>query len=146
DFRQLVEEPRRMDGLAVVLLTFFELRFPRRAVLRDPRDARLAVSERPKRAKMTDQLAQRRFRVADETHFHRVDLADLLWLDVDLDQPRRRNGEGEAWIPRAAVRFGKRGPDGQHDIGVLRGRIRDGRAPDACHPEGQRVALREDAF
>ncbi len=63
-----------------------------------------------------------------------IDLADLLRVDVDLDQPRRRNRERVLGPPRAAVGFAEAGADREDDVGAAHRLVGDARAPDAGHP------------
>ena len=61
--------------------------------------------------------AERQLRVGDDAELGRVVAADLRRVGVDVDQPRRRNREREARIPRARVRFGEPRADGDDQIG-----------------------------
>ena len=85
-----------------------------------------------RRAAPSISCAQRGLRVADDADFDRIDLADLLRIDVDLNQPRRRNRERVLGIPRAAVGLAERRADGEDDVGAARRVVGDARAPDAA--------------
>ena len=72
-----------------------------------------------------------------------IDLADLLRIDVDLNQLRRRNRKRVLRIPRAAVGFAEAGADREDDVGLARRVVGGARAPDAGHAERQRSGPRE---
>ena len=77
---------------------------------------------------------------------HRADLggevpADLAGLDVDVDEPRRRNVERVVAIPGAAVGFLEARAEAQHPVGGEAGVVDELRAPEAAHAEQQRMIV-----
>ena len=72
--------------------------------------------------------------------------ADLGLVGVDVNQPRRRNREREARIPRARVRFGEARADGEDQIRGAALLVGDRRAPEAGLPEQQRMILAQAAL
>ena len=92
------------------------------------------------------QCAQREFRVRDDAQFGGEVAADLGDVGIDVNQPRRRDVEGEARIPGARVRFGQPRPDRQDDIRGTAFLVGDRRAPETGHAEQQRVVLANDSL
>ena len=90
--------------------------------------------------------AQRQLRVGDDAELGREVAADLGDVGVDVDQARRRDVEREARIPRARVRLGEPGADGEDDVGGAALLVGDRRAPEAGHAEQQRVIFAHDAL
>src|SRR6187402_391043 len=119
-----------MNRLAAVALLLREFDFPLRLAFGDRLRAGRIALHLP-HAQRIAQLAERRLRVADDADIDRIDLADLLRLDVDLDQLCRRDREGVVRVPGTAVRFAEAGADREDDVGVARRFIGDARAPDA---------------
>ena len=145
--RDLVQQARRMDRLAGVAL------LRRRAPAATPPSAsrrsaaRAAFGRGARPAETRGEIAQRRLRVADQADVDRIDLADLLRVDVDLDQPRsagsrRCSSDSTSCSPprRRSV------PTARIDVGAPREIVRDARAPDAGHADRQRVILGKDAL
>ena len=91
--------------------------------------------------------AQRGLRVADDADVHRVNLADLLRIDVDLNQlasaESQRCAPGRHELQSASPNAGA---DGEDHVGAAHGLVGDARAPDAGHAAGQRMILGKHAL
>ena len=110
---------------------------------------RLAGRARCPRAALRDRGASRpappstsapsaAFASATTPELGRVVAADLGGVGVDVNQPRRRNREREARIPRARVRLGEPRADGENQIGVAARVVRDRQCPRS--PSGRAAA------
>ena len=87
--RNLIEQARRVNRLAGVALGRRELRrssSARRFAVVSTRRLRLIGASALKPRSASTSCAQRRLGVADDADLDRIDLADLLRIDVDLNQ------------------------------------------------------------
>src|SRR5207249_6393526 len=110
DSRDLVEESRRMDRFVSVTLFDRELVPPRVLLsLEIGRTRRRRVD--PRCVDCRRELRQGRLRITHKADRHRVDLADFLRIDVDLNELGWRNRKGVVRIPRTAIGLTERGPD-----------------------------------
>src|SRR6185503_18382806 len=105
DVGQLFEKACWMNRPAGVVLAFVQRGVPGLPFLSDPADSFGCLGKWAQRLEVTNQLTKRGLCVTDQADFDRIDLSDLLRLDVDLDQPRWRNRKREARIPGTAVRL-----------------------------------------
>ena len=84
--------------------------------------------------------------IADDADVNRIDLADLLRIDVDLNEARRGNRKRVLGPPRAAVRLAERRADRHDDVGVTHRLVGHAGAPDAGHPARERMIFGERAL
>ena len=89
-----------------------------------------------------EQVLQAGARVAEQRHRHRVVLADLARVDLELDQLRGRDGEGHAGPPRRGRPVDESAADAQDHVRVRRQRVADGRARVADRLPSQRHGSR----
>ena len=132
--RRLVRRLLGLDEVRPLLLPRLDLVDPRRALA-----GGLAAGE-------LEQLLQHLAGVADDPELGRVVPADLLRVEVDVDQLGRRDVVRVARHPRRAVDVGEAAPDREDHVGVLRrlgGRVL---APAAGDPEVERVLRRQRAL
>ena len=106
--RLYVGGAQRPQILLPLHLEFFQL-----AILR----GRLVVARLCRFPQLVQNLAEHRLGVAENANLHRVVLADLEAVDVDLDQLGRRDIEGDTRPVRRRNAIGKAAADGQDDIG-----------------------------
>ncbi|MNX06738.1 hypothetical protein D3C86_364100 [compost metagenome] len=136
-----------MDRLGVDLLGFLQFLAPRHLGVVQSRA--LGLDHRQRAGLMAQgcrQLGQGRAGVADDADIDWIALADLLRVQIDLDQLRAGDVEGVLGPPGAAVRLAEGCADGQDDVGRARRVIGDARAPDAGRAQRQGVVLGEDAL
>ena len=84
----------------------------------------------PLAARFIRQRRQRQLGVSDDPQFGLVIAADLSHVGVDVNQPGRRNREGEARVPGAGVRLGQPRADRDDQIGRAALLVRNRRAPE----------------
>ena len=53
------------------------------------------------------QILEGRFGIGDDAHFGGIVLTDFRRINIDMDQPGGRNGEGIFWHPRGTVGLGE---------------------------------------
>ena len=109
----LPQQPGRVNRFAVVVLTRRQLRPPvlhaRSSSCRRAMDNVSVMIGNVSRWSIS--CAQHGLRVADHAHVDRIDLADLLRIEIDLNETRGRNGKRVFRAPGAAVGFAKGGAD-----------------------------------
>ena len=94
-------------------------------------------------ARFVGERRQRELRIGAHAELGLIVAADLGEIGVDVNQPRRRNREGEARIPRARVRFGETRADRDDQIGGAALLVGDRRAPETGLAEQQRMLVRQ---
>ena len=87
-----------------------------------------------------------RAHVGNDSDLDRVVAADLVRVDVDLDEAGRRDGPRLVWHPRAGVRFSEPSAQRHDDVGVQGVVVGVFEPPEAWHPEKQRVFVGDHAL
>ena len=93
----------------------------------------VASIRRRRRRRRPAIASQRERRIRGRGDRRRVVAPGLVRVDVHVDEPGRRDPEGHARLPAAAVRLREPGADGEQDVGLGRQPIRGRRAPEADH-------------
>ena len=92
-------------------------------------------------ADRVEEVLQPGLRVTDQRHGDGIVLADLALVDVELDQPRRRDREGHPAPPRRRRPVDEAAADRQQHVGGRRQRVADRRAGVADRLTRERVGL-----
>ena len=92
-----------------------------------------------------EQRGHEALHVGDHTEVDRIIAADLLGVDVDVDEPRGWDRERVAGNPAAAHAVVEAGAERQQDVGLARGLIGWVRSIAADDPERQPMIGRHDA-
>ena len=90
-------------------------------------------------------LAEKRPHIRHQAERHRIVAPDLLWIDVHMDEFRRRDREGIPWKPGARRPVIETYPQCQQDIGLAAGMVRLIGAASLDQTEGQRMLYRQRA-
>ena len=89
---------------------------------------------------------QRLLQVGDDAEFDRIVATDLRWVDIDVDQLRRRHVERVDAFPGAAVGFAEARAERQDVVGAAATVVDVLRAPESRHSQRQWMVVRQCAL